>query len=376
MGDIDTIIANLTVSYKDLNVLSEDTPELADVNYFFNSICQGNKDLENFLYEIIGYSLTRTSKFSCGFIFKGDGRNGKSKIFRVLEKLLEEKQCSHEHLEDLSGNRLGAKSTVKHLKDKVVNIAEDQTQPKYINHSLITRLISGEPITIDINKNERCTFMPYATMLFSVNDVIDFKETNISITNRLWVVPFNATFIDEDNSRDINILYKITADTALQIIATRAVQAFEKVLLNKRFTIPDIVRDATEHYFFECNTVKEYCTLFPIKTIMFKSRYYNEYVKWCSANNKEAVSNSQFGKRVLALGYRAERYSFGNKRNTYYANPEFNNENSPDIYKRYRNYESITEEADIMWDNNPKRYSVCTFSDYLCKELYDKPTDV
>ena len=40
---------------------------------------------------------------------------GKSKIFRILEHLLGEKQCSHEHLEDLSGNRLGAKSTVKYL---------------------------------------------------------------------------------------------------------------------------------------------------------------------------------------------------------------------------------------------------------------------
>ena len=47
------------------------------------------------------------------------GRNGKSKIFRILEKILGEENCSHEHLEDLSGNRLGAKSTVKYLERKV-----------------------------------------------------------------------------------------------------------------------------------------------------------------------------------------------------------------------------------------------------------------
>ncbi len=46
-----------------------------DVNYFFDSICDGNKELENLLFEIIGYSLTKTAEFSCGFIFKGDGRN-------------------------------------------------------------------------------------------------------------------------------------------------------------------------------------------------------------------------------------------------------------------------------------------------------------
>lgn len=115
MDVIDGIIADLNVPYKDLNILTEDTQELRDVNYFFDSICCGNKALENLLYEIIGYSLTKSAKLSCGFIFKGNGRNGKSKVFRILEHLLGEEQCSHEHLEDLSGSRLGAKTTVKHL---------------------------------------------------------------------------------------------------------------------------------------------------------------------------------------------------------------------------------------------------------------------
>lgn len=191
-----------------------------------------------------------------------------------------------------------------------MNIAEDQKQPKYINNSLITRLISGEPIGVDLKGNERQDFTPYATMIFSINEVIDFKETGLYITDRFWVVPFEATFIDGDNSRDINIIEKLTTPRALQIIATKSLQAFEKVLQNGRFTIPKAVEDATRQYFFECNNVEEFCTLYPIKLFMFKSRYYEEYCKWCKFNNREPVSNSQFGKRVLALGYKAERYSF------------------------------------------------------------------
>ena len=37
----------------------------------------------------------------------------------------------------------------------------------------------------------------------------------------------------------------------LQIIATKSLQAFEKVLQNGRFTIPKAVEDATRQYFFE-----------------------------------------------------------------------------------------------------------------------------
>ena len=54
-----------------------------------------------------------------------------------------DKQCSHEHLENLSGSRLGSKSTVKNLKGCTANISEDQTQPRFVNTSLITRIISA-----------------------------------------------------------------------------------------------------------------------------------------------------------------------------------------------------------------------------------------
>lgn len=210
-------------------------------------------------------------------------------------------------------------------------------------------------------------------MLFSVNDVIDFKETGLHITDRFLVIPFNATFLDEDNSRDINIEDKLCKDLPLQIIATKALQAFDKVLQNGKFTIPSIVEEETKKYFFECNNVQEFCSIFPIKTFIFKSRYYEEYRKWCIANNKESVSNSQFGKIVLSLGYRAERYSFGNKRNTYYANTTFDNTKSKDIYYKYLAYIGINETTDIVFGNNPKQYECgITFIEYLCKILYNE----
>lgn len=258
------------------------------------------------------------------------------------------------------------------MNGKVVNISEDQKQPNYIDNSLITRIISGEPISIQQKGIDNIDFIPYVKLIFTVNDVIDFKETGIHLTDRFWIIPFNATFVDEDNSRDINILDKITTDKALQIIATRAVQAFEKVLLNKRFTIPEVVEKATKQYFFECNNVEEFCSLFPIKLFMFKSRYYEEYCKWCKSNNRKEVSNSQFGKRVLALGYRAERFSFGNNRNTYYTSSTFDNTKSRFIYDSFLSLTGITEAGDIACENNPKNYDCYNFIEYLCKILFNE----
>lgn len=371
--NIHNIIGNLTVPYTDYKVLTTPSKELEVVSYYFDSVCCHNKELEKLLYSVIGYSLCKTSVLCKGFIFKGEGRNGKSKIFRILESLLGDEQCSHEHLENLSGSKLGAKTTVKNLEGCTVCISEDQKQPKFVNTSLITRIISGEPIAIEQRGKESYNLRPYATMLFSVNEVIDFKGAGLYMSDRLCVIPFRNTFTDSNNNRYINIGEELCKPLALQIIATRAIQEFSEVLKNGRFTIPAIVEEETKKYFMDCNNVAEFCELFPIKDIIIKSKYYDEYRKWCNRNNKEAVSNAIFGKRVLALGYRPERYSFGNNRHTYYASPTFSNCDSKDIYDRYLVSCGLSEQMEKATSEEAlAKYDITNFNEYLWLDLVNR----
>ena len=374
-ASVDNILANLDVDYKDLSVLTTDSKELQLVDYFFKSITCNDEGIENLLYEVIGYSLCKTSSLCKGFIFKGEGRNGKSKVFRIIESLVGDKQCSHEHLENLSGSRLGSKSTVKNLKGCTANISEDQTQPRFVNTSLITRIISGEPIAIEERGKHIEDLVPYATMLFSVNEVIDFKGAGLHITDRFWIIPFNAVFTEKNGNRNINIEAELCQPKALQIIATRAIQAFIKVLNNGKFTIPPIVEAETKKYFLECNNIDEFCELYPINTIIIKSKYYTEYRKWCDYNNKQAVSNEIFGKRIIALGHRAERYSFGKARHTYYTAPKFNNIESRDIYNKYLAYCGLCEETERVKSDRSLEEDYTTFDNYLwnfeCKRNID-----
>ena len=67
--DIDTIIAKLSVPYNDYKVLKTNSKELELVNYYFDSISCHNKEIERLLFEVIGYSLTKTSIFAKSFIF-------------------------------------------------------------------------------------------------------------------------------------------------------------------------------------------------------------------------------------------------------------------------------------------------------------------
>lgn len=363
--NIDNLVADLKVDYKDQSVLTTPSPELEKVTQFFSSITCNDKDVENLLYEILGYSMCKTAILQKAFIFKGKGRNGKSRVFRVLEAILGEQQCSYETLETLSGNKSGSKSTVRFLRGCTVNISEDQQQPRYINHSILNKIIAGDTIS-EIKGKERIVFRPYATMLFSVNDVIDFKETKICLTDRLVVVPFNAKFIE---NRDINIEYELCQPKALQIIATRAINAFKEVLKNGKFTIPPVVELETNRYFMDCNNVVEFCNLFPIKEYMFKDRYHKEYCKWCASNNLEAYNNVKFGKEVLNLGYRSERFTFGKKKITCYVSQGFSNAENKSIYDRYLKKNGISEETGRAYDEATlvATFGIPTFDDYLWK---------
>lgn len=232
--------------------------------------------------------------------------------------------------------------------------------------------MSGEPISLN-GKDDKDVLTPYATMLLSVNEVINFKEIGLHITDRVIVIPFNATFTDDRGNRDINIGEKLCTKEALTIIVTRSVQAFEKVLENGKFTIPPIVEEETKRYFMECNSALEFCSMFPIKTIIVKSLYYAKYSKWCRNHNKEAISDSQFGKQVKAMGYRPERYLLGGKREQFYASPDFDNSKSQDIYNEYLQWNGITRETDKIYGDKYKRENLNgTFEDYLCKQLNEE----
>lgn len=370
---IENIIANLQVPYNNYGVLTTPSDELDIVNYYFDSICCQNKEIETLLYECVGSCLCRTAKLQKAFIFKGEGRNGKGVLAKIIEKLLGEKQCSHEHLEQLSGSRLGSKSTIKALMGCTANIVPDQGQPRYVNTSLIKSIIAGDTISVEQKREGKIEFEPYATMIFLVNDVIDFKETGLAIKDRFIVIKFNSVFTDDNNNRNINIAEELCQPLALQIIATRAIQAFSEVLKNGKFTIPSSVEEETKRYFLDCNSTEEFCELYPIKEIIIKSKYYDEYRKWCNRNNKEAVSNAIFGKRVLALGYRPERYSFGNNRHTYYASPTFSNSDSKEIYDRYLVSCGLSEQQEKTTSEEAlAKYDITNFNEYLWLDLVNR----
>lgn len=148
---------------------------------------------------------------------------------------------------------------------------------------------------------------------------------------------------------------KLCKPKVLQIIATRAIFEFIKVLKNGKFTIPDNVKQETERYFMQDNNALEFCNLFPIKTIVSKTSYYQKYDDWCHKNLDEPLNKVQFGKQVIALGNRADKLNFKGDRILCYASPSFENASKPSIYQDFKRQNDVSD-----------------LETYLCKQFDDE----
>ena len=106
---------------------------------------------------------------------------------------------------------------------------------------------------------------------------------------------------------------------------------------------------------------------------MVKDRYHKEYCKWCASNNLDAYNNVKFGKEVLNLGYRPERFTIGQKKLTCYVSPNFNNTESKNAYRKYLMEYHIEEEAGRRYDEATlvATFGIPPFDQYLWKRNND-----
>lgn len=290
-------------------VLESNNSNVEFVRSFFKELSCDNSELTTLYLEILGYSLVRTSKFELGFILKGSANNGKSTFLDVLSALLG-KYCAHENLA-----RLYKDKSLLSLYNCTANIVDDIQHPKSIDLARLQSIISGAEFEIERTGDSKFKFRPFSTLLVATTYMLQFKDFNRSLIRRFKVIPFPANF---DQRSDVNMKSEICKSSNLDIIATLAIQAFHKVLTDKKFHIPDYVEQDTLNYFFEGNSAIAFVITNPINMLVDKGYYYGMYTLWCNRNNMTEVGANVFGKVVLMLGYLPDRLTFDGIRGNYY----------------------------------------------------------
>lgn len=266
------------------------------VDKFMERVCCGDKEIENLIYEMIGYCLIPTSKFQKSFILYGDGSNGKSTLLDVIISILGDVNVSSLSFKEINHNFKLAEIT-----DKLANIGDDISDEYITDSSIFKKLVTGEEITVERKHEQPYKIRNTATLIFATNNLPNMQDKSNGMVRRLCVIPFNATITKKDPDYDPFIIDKLTTDEAKSYILNKALLGIERVFVNQEFTLPKEVEKLMDDYYKEINNVIQYLDTNDYDKLLLgktSKDAFNDYVFWCANNNQPPYKLRRFNTEV------------------------------------------------------------------------------
>lgn len=279
------------------------TEENEEIDTIMNNLAVNDKEVVTLLYEMIGYCIYRGMPFQKVFILVGNGANGKSTLLNMITKLLGEENVSHVDLKEIANNRFGKSE----LYGKLANIADDCSS-NYLEDTSVMKRITGETYTsIEFKNQNSFSAKINSKMILSYNTIPRMNDTTDGLTRRLVIIPLNAVFKKGNPNYDPYISEKLKKQENLEYVLYRAIQAINRVLEEKEFTVPKQVKEQTEEYIRENNPVANF--LYEVYeggdiSNIPCNEIYMAFEVWKKENKlKSEMSMTRFGKEIKKLGY-------------------------------------------------------------------------
>ena len=269
-----------------------------EADAFLNRISCDDPDIRSLLEECIGYCFYRQNIIQKAFILIGKKQNGKSTFIGVLNRILGDDNISAMDLKNL--NDRFSKAT---LFKKLANIGDDISDEFIPDASLFKKIVSGDRIQAEFKGQDMFEFNPYVKLVFSANNMPRIRDKTGAVLRRLVIVPFNATFTEDDPEYDPDIKKKLSTQSAMEYFTMIGVAGLKRILSQKRFTKSGKVQKELEEYEEFNNPVigffkdMEEGYLFRNST----KEIHLAYSAWCRENGYNPESKNQFGRTLKSL---------------------------------------------------------------------------
>ena len=266
-------------------------------------------DKQRIFAEYCGYIFIKPSvlKLEKMLILYGNGANGKSVFFEIINALLGTQNISNYSLQSLTNDNGYFRAKIA---NKLVNYASE------INGKLETdifkQMASGEPIEARLPYGEPFILNEYAKLIFNCNDLPKDVEHTNAFFRRFLIIGFDVT-IPEDK-QDKQLANKII-ESELSGVFNWILSGLERVLLQKKFSKCEAVDNARSDYEKQSDSVKIFIEDFEYKTSTDYTtirELYTKYKGFCIEDGFKPVNKSNFMKRLRHFKIIVERKSIGN----------------------------------------------------------------
>lgn len=270
-----------------------------DIDRLLDKVFGGDQEVVELFEEMLGDCLLRKNIYQKAFIFYGTGSNGKSTILKLIRRLLGNGNVSTMGLDQLTRDFNGAE-----LENKLANIGDDMNYKPIKDSGTLKKLFSGEPLTVSRKFQAPFTLEPYATHIFSCNEIPRNSDRSEGMSRRWCFVPFIAVFSKSDPDYDPLIFDKVSTDQALSHLLNRAIRGFQRLQERGYYQEPKVVTEAMRAYAVVNNSVLSWIEDAEITLDYIletpKDTLYKLYLHWCNDNRiKEAAGSRTFYKEII-----------------------------------------------------------------------------
>jgi P4 family phage/plasmid primase-like protien len=282
---------------------------------FVDDITAGDPRSAELLQLIPGYTLMQDCRYEKGFVFSGNGSNGKSKYLEILRQLF----CGTPTVSNLTPRGMLDKFQRIQFREAILNIAGEIRSDLRDVEEVIKSIISGEPQTACYKSKDFVTFTPRTKLIFATNSQLSSGDTSEGLTRRLMMCHFKVSFVDDPDpndpyqrQKDVNILDALAVELNSGGIFNWAYEGYKLLRAVGYFTetddqaelIQDFKRSSNPILVFWEDTSHNYSDSFTNMEI------YHDYLQWCSDNGERPSNANTFHrefKRVASRCYDSYR---------------------------------------------------------------------
>lgn len=270
----------------------EATSDVADE--FFRTVTQGDKQVEQLLYEAIGYSLLKTVELDKVFILTGEGRNGKSTYLDLIREIV-----GIENASSLDFKELNSAFGTSGLAGKLVSLAGDISNKMLEDSDVFKKIASGDLIRVNEKYKAKYETVPFTTLFFSANDIPMSKDTTFAFYRRLSIIPFHANLKKITMVEGKTFKSKLLSNQSRQYVLAKSIKAINRVLhQTQEFIVPDVVKLELEKYRIKNSSTLQWARDMKMTQDKLSNEsghaMFERYRTWCDINGRRSKGYNNF----------------------------------------------------------------------------------
>ena len=327
------------------------TKKTENAEKFFTSMFP-DKEKRKYFQKSLGYMISEDTSQQIFFVWLGKGKNGKSTVLSILEKILGDYAltCDSSIFSSLKESGEQAKPTLFKMKGKrMASYSEGETSDKMeFNQSCIKRITGDDTITARTLYKEPIQFKCIAKMCYLANCEPPLTSDR-ALFRRTRLIPFEVLFSTDDKLKegetraDNEFTKKIMNeyfDEVFTWILQGAMKYFKDDYNKTNFEQPEDYKRRLDEIYDNTDSFKSFMEIVVEKTENPKDRIsqsglYDLYESHCKSNKLRCITNSSIRQRMNDEG-------FGKVKNSifYYTNIRIRKD-----YKKQQQDDSDEEET-------------------------------